>query len=151
MKHLTKYIFICFFLLKAFTGFAQTSMTTIISEGDAKVKALEEEGKSIVNISFDIVYKDSDKAIYETLYASKTYYFYALSSSRILDLDIELYVKKEGEWSKIKSDITSANDAYFSFTPEKTAYYGILIKGKEFNSDYTASHFGLIISDTQKK
>ena len=58
---------------------------------------------------------------------------------------MELYVKEDGNWEKIKTDATTRNNAFIEYTPETTGRYGILIKGYTFTESYTASHYGLII------
>ena len=145
MKNVYKYILISFLALIINTGNSQTTMLTILNKGETKIKELEKDNNTVVHIEFDIVHKGYNKEIYRKLYNTRTYYFYAFASDRVTDLDMELYFKKDGEWEKVKTDVTTANYAYIAFTPEETGKYGILIKGYQFAEDYTASHYGLII------
>ncbi|MBR5604468.1 MAG: hypothetical protein IKW51_09795 [Bacteroidales bacterium] len=130
-----------------FTSNAQKeeiSMSAIMSDAIDYIKLIEMEyGQEIVRMEFDII--NSTKQTIRTLTSDYEYGIVAFGDYRIKDIDIKVYKLTNGQWTLIEQDQETTSNAAVTIKPYITSEYKIEIKAYEFNSGYSAGHYGLII------
>jgi hypothetical protein len=112
----------------------------------AVVETLEAEGLEVVKVEADII--RTEKVIIRTLDPSFEYGIAAFGSDRILDINIEVYVKDGDAWKHVESDDAKTEFGVVTFQPEIFAEYKVVIKVAGFATNFDVGHFGLIFIHT---
>ncbi len=143
-----KKLFVTLSLLFAFTTLTSAqdfSMSAILSEAAPIIELVEGEyNQEIVRMEYDII-SSTTKSSYRELVAGYTYGIFAFGDYRIKDLDIRVYKSVDGEWILVKKDEEAQDPAIVFIEPSVTGTYRIDISAYEFESGYSAAHYGLII------
>lgn len=127
-------------------SYAQTStasITSILSQLQQIIETAEKRDMEVVRVEADII--RTTKETYRVLDPSYRYSIIAVGSSRIKDLDIEVYKKIDGEWTLIQKDDDNQNVAGVEIKPSAYADYKILIKAYAFYEGYDVGHYGLAV------
>lgn len=122
-----------------------TTMKDVIIEMAGYVAYLEDSlDQEIVHMQADIITEDGT-TFTRTLHEGWTYGVTAYGDWRIRDLDINVYKDVDGEWVKIVGDEASDNHPTVTVKPTNTGTYLIELKVYEFDGDYSAAHYGMLI------
>ncbi len=122
-----------------------TTMKDVIIEMAGYVAYLEDSlSQEIVHMQADIITEDGT-TFTRTLHEGWTYGVTAYGDWRISDLDIIVYKDVDGEWVKIVDDEASDNHPTVTVTPSNTGTYLIELQVYEFDGDYSAAHYGMLI------
>ncbi len=148
MKNL-RFTFLLLFLVSSFSIYGQAyhgvKSYPIYKQGAQFVKGLDDEGKEIVRIEYDLIF--SNKLTYRTLTSDWEYTIVGFADEGVKDLDIRIYEYDDllEEWTLVHEG--DSEDAYtiISFQPTVTAQYQIEIIATEFYEGYSAARYGVII------
>jgi hypothetical protein len=122
-----------------------TTMKSMMDEMTEYVYVLEDSlEQEIVHVQADIITTDGT-TFSRTLYQGWTYGIAAFGDWRIMDLDITVYTDVSGEWIEVGADDESDNHPVVTVEPSETKEYLIELSVYEWDEEYTAAHYGLLI------
>ena len=122
-----------------------TKSYPLYKEGASIVNDLDEMGKEIVRIEYDLIF--TSKNTYRYLSPDWEYTFYTFGDEGVEDIDIYLYEYDDllDEWTLVASDELDDYDALIKFRPDVYAEYRVEISVASFEDPYTVARYGLIV------
>ncbi|NLI99243.1 hypothetical protein GX441_11375 [bacterium] len=122
-----------------------TTMKDIMLDLASYVTYLEDSlDQEIVHMQADIIGADG-LSYTRTLRSGWTYGITAFGDWRISDLDITVYKNVDGSWVEIEKDEEVDNNPTVTVVPSSDGEYKIELDVYEWDGDYTAAHYGLIV------
>jgi hypothetical protein len=148
MKKLFFVLFAITLLTFSKSGFAQLSATTlsdIIDSVTSRVNYLEtKQDKEVVNVTIDLlVGTQGTKMVYRYLDNGFDYNVLLIGDRRISELKMVVSRKSGDNW--IKVDRSNGTNPELSIYPDERALYEFIISADNFNDDYSAGHFALLL------
>jgi hypothetical protein len=123
-----------------------TTMKDIMVDMASYVTYLEDSlDQEIVHLHADIIGTDGQE-FNRPLYSDWTYLIAGFADWRVKDLDIVVYKEVDGQWVEIERDEEADNYPTLTISPSSDGMYLISLQVYEFLEDYTAAHYGLMIS-----
>ncbi|MBE7169561.1 MAG: hypothetical protein INR73_03180 [Williamsia sp.] len=107
------------------------------------VSKAEEMDREVVRVEADLI--RGEQVSFRELQSSWTYTIVAVGSSKIEDIDVEVYKYVDDKWVLIKKDADTENIAVVQIIPGSSALYKIVTKVYRYSPGQTVGHYGLVI------
>lgn len=122
-----------------------TKSYPLYKTGAELISALDDEGKEVVRIEYDLLF--TSKETFRQLTSDWEYTLVAFADDGIKDLDIKLYEYDTllDRYVEKTKDNSTDKMAILTWKPETTAQYKIEIIAYEFHEGYTAARYGLLV------
>lgn len=122
-----------------------TKTYPIYKAGADRVHDLDEAGKELVHIEYDLIFDSKD--VYRNLSPDWTYTITAFADGGVSDVDVAVmeYDDLLEDWSELSADRDySDGEASLDFTPGADQEYMMRVS-ITFNEGFTAARYGLLI------
>ncbi len=125
---------------------SNSSMRSIHSESLKYIQAFEEKGFEVLRVEQDIILNDTKQSL-RSLHKGVEYVIVVFGDQRIRDIHLTLnkFNVVTKKFNRVNSDKKDDPFAILSITPNKTTPYQFVINVNEFNDNYNAAHYGLIV------
>ena len=135
-----------FFLSAPLWAQSEVSMKPIIDQIQQHVDNLQQMGKQIDRVEFDLVHSSADKKSFRDLISGRHYRVLTFGdNNRITTMKVSVMVKQNNQWVTINSNQSDINLAQVDFVADQSAMYQVVISAPGFKGSYTASHYAMII------